>query len=111
MKTLTIEFDEFPDQSVTVQIQPVPMLVFLDVIDKMANMTLDVAPFEALAQQFVPFIESWTFPEPVSIQGLLSLDFGMVIAVVNAWIEGVRDVPRPLPLTSTAGTPSEALPA
>lgn len=108
MKTLTIEFDDFPDDRVVVVISPVAMGDLLDIIDRMSHVSMTREDIGGLLGLVVPYVESWTWPEPVSVEGFMVRDFSWNIALVNAWVDGVRDVPRPLPRASTAGTPSEA---
>lgn len=107
MKTLTIEFEEFPGETVEVRISPVPVMDFFKVQNAGRALRVAEESFTDLATVFAPFVESWSFPEPVGVEGLLARDYNWFIAVVNLWIKGVRDVPLPLPLTSSDGEPSE----
>jgi hypothetical protein len=107
MKTLTIEFEEFPGETVEVRISPVPVMDFFKVQNAGRGLRVAEESFTELATAFAPFVESWTFPEPLGVEGLLARDYNWFIAVVNLWIKGVRDVPLPLPLTSSSGEPLE----
>jgi hypothetical protein len=103
MKTLTIEFEEFPSETVEVRISPVPVVDFFKVQTAGRSLRVAEESFTDLATVFAPFVEAWSFPEPVGVEGLLARDYNWFIAVVNLWIKGVRDVPLPLPLTSSDG--------
>ena len=107
MKTLTIEFDEFPDEHVELIISPVAMGDLLDVIGRMSSVEMTREAVGELMALVAPYVASWTYPEPLGLEGLMARDFGWIISVVDAWVDGVRDVPRPLPRASSAGTPSK----
>ena len=106
-KTLTIEFDDFPDERVVVVVSPVAMGDFLDVVDRMSHVGMNREDVGGLLDLLVPYVESWTYPEPLTVEGFMVRDFGWIVAVVNAWVDGVRDVPRPLPRASSASTASD----
>lgn len=108
MQTLDIEFDEFPDQRVTVIISPVALGDLLDVVDRMTHVGLNREDIGGLLKLLVPYVESWTYAEPLSVEGLMTRDFGWIVSVLEAWIDGVREVPRPLPRASSAPTLSPA---
>ena len=111
MKTATIVFDEYPDDEVTVILSPVPVATYFDIIEKANTLRFDPAEFRALFEQFAPFIDSWTFPEPTDADGLLAQDYNLGLAIIREWAREVRSVPLPLRLTPSDGTPSEAPPA
>jgi hypothetical protein len=106
-KTLTIEFDDFPDERVVVVVSPVAMGDFLDVVARMASVGLNREDIGGLLLTFVPYVESWSYAEPLTVEGFMVRDFGWIVAVLDAWTDGVRDVPRPLPRASSASTASD----
>ena len=107
MTTLDIEFEEYPDDVVTVRTGPVSIKDFFAVQAVARGLRLSEDSFTELATVFAPFVESWSFLEPVGVEGLLARDYNWFIAVVNLWTKGVRDVPLPLQRRSSDTEPSE----
>jgi hypothetical protein len=64
------------------------------------------AQFDALADAFLPFVESWTYPEPVDRDGFAARDINLALAIVHGWLRGVASAPLPLLRTSSDGEPS-----
>ena len=108
MKTLSVRFKEMPGEEIVVRLSPVPTVDLLNIAELIAKLRLSRQSVRAMATAFAPYVVSWSYPEPVGVDGLLARDFNVLYATVNAWIGGVRDAPRPLPLRSSDGEPSEA---
>ena len=108
MKTLTLRFDDWPDDEIVVRIQPVPTADLLDIWEQLRKVRLNQESMRELAERFVPFVESWTFPEPTDADGLMARDFNLFYAIVGSWVSGVRDAPLPLLRAPSDGEPSEA---
>ena len=107
MRTKTIEFEEYPDDTIVVRVSPVPVDDLFTVLDAFTQFRTREG-FVALVEAFAPFLESWTFPEPADAEGLRKRDINLVLAIVREWREGVGEVPLPLPRRSSDGGPSEA---
>jgi hypothetical protein len=103
--TLTLEDDT--GSSVIVRISPVPVGVLYDVQARARRIPQTRAQFDALADAFLPFVESWTYPEPVDRDGFASRDFNLALALVNGWLQGVASAPLPLLRRLSDGDPSE----
>jgi hypothetical protein len=107
LATITLENGEDPAPEMAVRISGVPVRVFYGISGQLENVrTLD--DFRALAEAFAPFIESWSYPEPVGVEGLLDRDINDLLAFVRAWQRGVASAPIPLARRSSDGEPSEA---
>lgn len=104
--TLTLEVEEDPGSSVVVRISPVPVAVLYDVQARARRIPQNRAQFDALADAFVPYVESWTYPEPVDRDGCAARDFNLFLAFVNGWLQGVASAPLPLLRRSSDGEPS-----
>jgi hypothetical protein len=102
--TLTLEDDT--GSSVVVRISPVPVGVLYDVEARARRLPRTRAQFDALADAFLPFVESWTYPEPVDRDGLAARDINLALAIVHGWLRGVASAPLPLLRTSSDGEPS-----
>jgi hypothetical protein len=105
--TLTLEIEEDPGSSVTVIISPVPVAVLYDVQGRIRRLPQTRAQFDALAEAFLPYVESWTFDQPVDTDGFAALDWNLDIAIINGWLRGVASAPLPLLRRSSDGDPSE----
>jgi hypothetical protein len=108
MKTLVLEFEEYPGETVVTQLSPVPTKVYLRIVEKLTKLTTNEKAMRSLFDDFTPYLKSWTFEEPTDAEGLLAIDFNLSIAIVNQWATGVRSAPLPLLRASSDGTPSEA---
>jgi hypothetical protein len=109
VRTKTVEFEEYPDDSYVVRVSPVAVDDLFAVLDAFARFRTREG-FIELTEMFAPFIESWTHPEPVDAAGLRRRDINLVLALIREWREGVGEVPLPLPRRSSDGEPSEAPP-
>lgn len=103
-----IEFEEYPDEWTRVRISDVSVRDFGAVIAAFneAARRFMPEPIEKLCELFAPYIDSWSYPEPVDADGLLSRDVNLLLALVREWVTGVRSVPLPLRLRSSDGEPS-----
>lgn len=109
MDTARLEFGEYPDDWVVVRISGVSVREFGRVIGAFNDAALRFMPepVEALCDTFAPYLDSWSFPEPADAEGLRDRDVNLLLAIVREWVTGVRQVPLPLPLRSSAGEQSE----
>lgn len=109
MDTLTIEFDDRPEKVVTRQ-TPVSVNEYFGVREARdgANWS-DRASLSAVFSAFAPFLISWDFEPPATAEGMADLDVLVAMAIVDAWILEVRNVPRPLARRSSDGEPSPEL--
>jgi hypothetical protein len=85
----------------------VPMVDLFAIIDKARGLHMNVESFTDLFTAFTPYVVGWTWPEPPDVGGMLARDYNLMLAIVYAWIAGVRDVPLPLPRQPSELTPSE----
>lgn len=107
MKTLSVRFEESPDDEIVLRLSPVPTGELLRIMDLMSELLLTRESLAVLCEAFAPFVESWTYPEDIDADGLLARDFNQLYVVVNHWVREVRDAPPPLLLGSSGGAPSE----
>ena len=107
MKTLRIEFDDSPGHILTI-ISPVSLYAYFTAREAYeAGNWGERASFTALFAAWAPFVKSWSHKVPVSPEAMAGLDPHPLLAAVKAWLDGVRDVPLPLPRASSATAPSE----
>lgn len=112
MKTLRVEFDEYPDEWWEVVVSPVPLGDFdgsptlFGLMGLVADLTMTPASFKVLYAAFLPFVQAWSHKGKPSVATMLRVDYKTVLAVIGAWVDGVRSAPRPLPRASSAGEPS-----
>ena len=107
MKTLRIEFEDSPGHILTI-ISPVSLDAYFTVREAYeAGNWGERASFTALFAAWAPFVRSWSYKAPVSAESMNALDPHPLLAAVKAWLDGVRDVPLPLPRASSATAPSE----
>jgi len=107
MKTLRIEFEDQPGHILTI-VSPVSLDAYFTVREAYeAGNWGERASFTALFAAWAPFIRSWSYKAPVSPESMAGLDPHPLLAAVKAWLDGVRDVPLPLPRASSATAPSE----
>lgn len=105
--TATLVFDEYPEHEIVVRLAPVPMRLFFDLMAE-SDTARTVGALRDLFAKFIDagLLVSWTFEEPCTLDGYLERDKALGIAIVRQWIEGVRNVPLPLPLSASGGTRS-----
>lgn len=109
MKTIDLEFEEYPDDTYTVTVSPVPMAAF----DKVTTL------YEAAAQGFIgngttdgirALLPEFTKVAKPMLNGkpakLIDGDPNVALAVVRMWHGGVRNVPFPLLRGSSSSEPS-----
>lgn len=109
MKTIDLEFEEYPDDTYTVTVSPVPMSAF----DRIGEMYGEGATafhrqgttdgLRALAAEFVKVAQPTRNGKPAKLD---DADPNLLLAVVRQWHGGVRSVPLPLPRGSSSSEPS-----
>jgi hypothetical protein len=102
-----LEFEDYPDHEIVVQISPVPVRSYFEIVTPLRTLRHSAESFQALFEKFEPYLVRWTFEQPATAEGLMDVDFKLSIAIIQQWSKGVRDVPLPLPLSASDGTPSE----
>jgi len=105
--TATIAFAEYPGEEIVVRLAPVPMRLFFEIMAEHGTAST-VGQWTELFRKFIDagLLVSWTFPEPCDLSGFLERDIKLGQAIIGQWIEGVRNVPLPLPVSASGGTPS-----
>jgi len=103
-RTLTLVFDEYPDEEIVLRTAPVPMSDYLAIAGLWDESRRKGGDLIGLMRRFGDVaLVSWTFPEPATGEGMMARDLNLGIALVAHWMKGVRDVPLPLPVPSSAG--------
>lgn len=102
MKTAELVFEEYPDDTYTLQISPVSVRKFFDFVGEWAQ---DSTWEDYLAQltRFTDLASPALNGTPLSADAFLEGDNALAKAIVNQWIVAVRDVPPPL-LAGSGGT-------
>jgi hypothetical protein len=108
MKTAIIEFEEYPDHEIEVQLSDIEVDTYFDIAEGLSRLRSNRRAVRALFERFAPFIVRWTFDRPTDADGLMKTDFNLSLAIVNEWVKEVRSAPLPLPRSASDGTPSEA---
>lgn len=100
-KTETLEFDSGLKAEVVVS--PVPLGPYLDLVGIMEDeeRRRSSEGIRALAEGFAPFIASWNLDAPATPEGVMTVDFNVVLGLVIAWVRLVGEVPLPLPSPSS----------
>lgn len=106
MRTLTIEFGEYPGDEYVVRISPVPVDDLFAVNDALGTWNTRKG-MTALRELFAPFVESCPGDDSPTAATLGRLDINLLLALAREWQRGVAQVPLPLPVTSSDGTASE----
>ena len=108
-KTAVIEFDEYPDEWVRVRLD-ISVREFGVLVDtyNQAALRYMPEPIATLCDTFGPFLVEWSFPETADAEGLRERNVNLLLSLARSTIEGVRDVPLPLPRRSSDGEPSAA---
>lgn len=112
MATLAeLVFEEYPDDVITVRLSPVPMREYFALLREFD--ALDEPSEEPVAQLTAFFdhwtriaLVGWTFPSPLTGEGMLDLDLRLATAIVRQWMERIKEVPAPLPVGSSGSRPS-----
>jgi hypothetical protein len=108
-KTAIIEFDEYPDQSFTLRLAPVPLDSFMDFEQHYRAMKTN-ADMRDLMEEFAGLaLVAWTGVEgePSAANLRSKVDLNVALALMGQWISAVAEAPLPLPRTSGAGEPSK----
>lgn len=101
-----IEFEEYPDEWFRVRVNGVSVREFDAAIETYNESAVRFmpGPIEKLCDLFAPFLESWSRDGDPDVR---ELDVNLLLALVREWVNGVRNVPLPLPRRSSDGEPSE----
>lgn len=102
MKTATLTYDEYPDESVEVVVSPVPMDAYWALHTQLMTLKWNKADFDALGKAFAPYLHGWTFKEKPDANGLAARDYNLALAIVRDWLTEVREAPLPLSRRSSA---------
>ena len=74
-----------------------------------ADMDATMAATREIATLFVEHgLIGWNLPVPATLDGLLSLDVGLITKIAATWISAIGSVPVPLPEASPTGSGSTA---
>ena len=109
MKTIDLEFEEYPDDTYTVTVSPIPLSAFDKVSDLynaaaqgfIGNGTTD--GIRALVPEFTKLAKPTLNGKPAKLG---DADPNLILAVVRMWHGGVRNVPFPLLRGSSSSEPS-----
>jgi len=117
-----LDFTGTAHEGLEVTIDSVPTGLLLDIMESyeaIAAMTssgkLDIAAAKpviaSLLDNFGDVLESWNVtkrgvPVPATPEGLRTLDFSFVMAIIGAWITGTAEPPEELGKGSPSGSPS-----
>lgn len=104
MANLILELDEYPDKEFVLRVSPVSGRDYWSLVEMQVPWT--GAGFAALATALEPFVVSWPLDEPIA-----DADPNLLVALRQLWAKGVRDVPLPLPVRRSDGTPSRPDPS
>lgn len=115
-KMYLLKFDEYP--GMWVRVRGASMGAFLRISKMVDSLSVsDPATMGSLFSEFAAFLKEWNIPElddddeptgelvPTTLEGLLSLEFDMVMDIINAWVDAVSGVAAPLGKTSSDGSP------
>ena len=111
MRTISLEFEEYPDEVYEVTVSPVPLSAFEKVWElHLAALTAwtsigDTDPLRAEVAEFVKVAKPTVKGKAAK---LLAADPQLIFALVRMWHAGVRNVPLPLPRASSGTEPSPA---
>ena len=99
MANLILELDEYPEKEFVLRISPVSGKDYWALAEMQVPWTSK--GFAALATALEPYVVTWPLDEP-----LADADPNLLVALRALWAKGVREVPLPLPLRRSVGTPS-----
>lgn len=108
MKTIDVEFEEYPKDTFTVTVSPVPLGVFETLHAGYPEAVGafqaqgETAKLRALVGEFVKVAKPTKNGSAITADRLLGLDPNVAIALMRQWHAGVRNVPLPLPRRSSA---------
>jgi hypothetical protein len=110
----TFGFEEYPEASITLRVGPVPALTWFDLIARWDAWRVSPNTVESMREGLeiaaaiadAGFVESWTFAEPPTGEGMRAQDYHVAIQIANQWMREVGRVPRPLLPSASGGTPS-----
>lgn len=89
------------------------LLSFTELADQAESNSADPSVVRKLFEQFAFILVDWNIeddqgqPVPQTVDGLLTLDFSLVMALISKWIATLAEAPPPLPGNSSDGQPSE----
>lgn len=95
-----------------VQARSVPTGTFLDVAAVAAQAERDLSKATALFSEFADALISWNVededgkPVPADLDGVRSLEFGLAIQIIRAWLDAMGGISAPLEPSSTSGASS-----
>lgn len=112
MKTIDLEFEEYPKDIYTVTVSPVPLGTF-EAINAAYAVAVggfqaqgDAAKLRTLTAEFVKVAKPTRNGAAISADRLLAIDPNLAIALIRQWHAGVRNVPLPLLRGSSGSDPS-----
>lgn len=106
MRTIQFIFEDFSEDTYTVQISPVSMRAYFDFTAQWSTEST-VEQFMGELHRFVELAHPAKNGDPLD-DAFLDEDFAVSRALVNHWIEAIREVAPPLLLGSSGTTPSGA---
>lgn len=114
-RTLRLFIDEEPDTEIVLRLG-CPMAEYFGYLDRWeARREQPAAALLDLLRDWgnAGYIESWTYPQPTTGDGLVALDWPVPLVILGRWFAEVGNVPAPLLVTASGGTLStpEADPA
>lgn len=104
MANLILELDEYPEREFVFRISPVSGKDYWALVEMKVEWTS--VGLAALAAALEPFVVTWPLDDPPA-----ESDPNLLVALRQLWALGVRDVPLPLPLRRSVGTPSNQDPS
>lgn len=104
MDTVVVRFEEEPGEETEMRVSGVPLRELFDIQEMQVRWTREA--FRGLCDRLAVFLVRWTYPEPATADGLLSRDPNWVLALRNAWITAIVELPLPLAARSSGGTRS-----
>lgn len=107
MKTVTLEFEE-SGSSVEVRVSDVSVADLYALNEQAAGVPRDLKAFKSLAAKFAPYLVAWSFDATLDADGLVTLGYAEMMAIIRGWIEGVVLAPPPLLRRSSATDTSQS---
>lgn len=112
MKTIDVEFEEYPKDTFTITVSPVSLGVFEALHTAYPEAVGafqaqgEATKLRALVAEFVKVAKPTKNGSTMTAERLLAIDPNLAIALMRQWHAGVRNVPLPLPRGSSATAPS-----
>lgn len=107
-----LKFEDPEFEGLEIRTKSVPLGVFLDMEELIAQERLDRESLDKLFEHFAGVLVGWNLedqddnPVPATIGGLYSQDLVFVRAIIDAWRDAMTDLPAPLAPPSEDGEPS-----